>query len=132
MGTICAVRRAVDLPIGCRVAGLASLVIAIAGCGDNLVVYELPETPLAGSERAMVTGRVVNANGVAVPDAMVTVRATGERAAADSEGAFAISVPAETTVTLAVTAPNMATSLLPQFMLAASGSAAFTIPLLAN
>lgn len=114
----------------CRVAGLASLAVAFSGCGDNQVVHDPPETPPVGHDRATVTGHVVDAGGAAVPGATVTMRATGEYAIVDSDGAFTMDVPADTTLTLAATAPNMATTLLPQFMISRDASTAFTIPLL--
>jgi hypothetical protein len=109
---------------------LASLALVVAGCAENLVVREQPETPPFENDRATVTGHVVDADGAAMPGATVTVRSTGERATVDSSGAFVIDVPANTTLTLAATAPNMATTLVPQFMISPDSSAAFTIPLL--
>jgi len=112
-----------------RVIRLSALALALAGCADSVVVHELPETPPFGNDRATVTGHVVDADGVAILGATVTVRASGERATVDSNGAFVIDVPANTTLTLAATAPNRATTLLPQFMISPEASAAFTIPL---
>lgn len=109
---------------------LAALAVVLAGCGDNLLVRETPETPQPGSDRATVTGYVVDADGAALPGATVSVRATGERATADRSGAFVIDVAANTTLTLAATAPSMATTLVSQFMLSPEGSASFTIPLI--
>ena len=112
-----------------RVLRRSSLALALAGCADNVVVLELPETPALGNDRATVTGHVVDADGGAILGATVTVRASGERATVDSNGAFVIDVPANTTLTLAATAPNLATTLVPQFMISPEASAAFTIPL---
>ena len=82
------------------------------------------------SERATVSGHVVDANGAAIAGATIAVRATGERATADSKGAFTLDVLANTTLTLEATAPNMAPTLLPQFMVSPAANAAFEIPLL--
>jgi Carboxypeptidase regulatory-like domain len=124
----------VSIATGCRVNELASLVVALAlvGCGDNIVVHFPPETPPVGSDRATVTGRIVDASGAAIVGATVTVRATGEHATADGDGAFVIDVPADTTLTLAATAPSMSTTLVPQFTIAPDASTSFTIPLLAH
>jgi hypothetical protein len=115
-----------------HVIRLASLAVTLAGCADSVVVRELPETPPFGNDRATVTGRVVDAEGAALPGATVTMRATGERATVDSSGTFVIDVAANTTLTLAATAPNMATTLVPQFVVSPDGSAAFTIPLVSG
>jgi hypothetical protein len=106
------------------------IVAALTGCADQPVGNDPPETPPVGSDRATITGHIVDANGTAVPGATVAIRATGERATADSEGAFVLAVPANTTLTLAVTAPTMATTLLQQFMISPDASASFEIPLL--
>jgi len=84
------------------------------------------------SDRATVSGRVVDAAGAAVAGATIAVRATGERATADSAGAFTINVLANTTLTIEATAANMAPTLLPQFMVSPAANAAFEIPLLAR
>jgi len=81
------------------------------------------------SDRASVAGHIVDADGAAIAGATVVVRATGEHTSADSNGAFVIDVPANTTLTLATTAPGMATTLLPQLMVSPGGTAAFTIPM---
>ena len=107
------------MTISCIIA-LSSLMVVLAGCGDDLVVGDRPETPPIGDARATVTGSIVDANGAAVPGAMVMTRATDEQATAD------------TTLTLAVTASNMATTLLPQFTLPRDGTAVLTIPLLSH
>lgn len=111
---------------------LTLVVLALTGCTDTSVVHELPETPTTANDRATVTGNVVDADGAALAGATVTVRATGEHATVDGNGAFIIDVPANTTLTLAVTAPNMATTLVPQFMVSPDHSAAFTIPLITS
>jgi hypothetical protein len=100
--------------------------------GDNLTINEPPETPIVGTDRATVTGRVVDADGAALLGATVTVRATGERATTDATGAFVLDVPANTTLTLAATAPGMASTLLPQFMIDPDRSTAFTVPMVTN
>jgi hypothetical protein len=84
------------------------------------------------SDRATVSGHVVDANGAAIANATIVVRATGERATADSSGAFVLDVPANTTLTLEATAANMAPTLLPQFVLSRDATAEFEIPLVAG
>jgi hypothetical protein len=84
------------------------------------------------SDRATVSGHIVDASGAAIADATIAVRATGERATADSSGAFVLDVPANTTLTLEATAANMAPTLLPQFMLSRDATAEFEIPLVAR
>jgi len=101
----------------------------LTGCTDTQVSSEPPETPVMGDDRATVSGRVVNSDGSALAGATVLVRLTGEHATTDSDGAFVLDVAANTTLTLATTAPDMATTLLPQFMLSPEGNASLTIPL---
>jgi hypothetical protein len=108
---------------------LACFMVALAGCADDLTAREPPETPSASSDRATVAGRVVDADGVAVPGATIAVRATGERATADASGAFVLDVPANTTLTIATTSPGMAPTLLPQLLVSPGTSAQITIPL---
>ena len=108
---------------------LACFVVALAGCADDLTAREPPETPPAGSERATVGGRVVDADGVAVPGATIAVRATGEHATADAGGAFTLDVPANTTLTIATTSPGMAPTLMPQLLVSPGTTAQITIPL---
>jgi len=84
------------------------------------------------SDRASISGHVVDASGAAVAGATIAVRATGERATADSDGAFTLDVLANTTLTLEATAPDMAPTLLPQFMVSPAANAQFEIPLLAR
>jgi hypothetical protein len=109
------------------------LALSLASCADDeLTISEPPETPIVGNDRATVTGRVVDADGAALAGATVTLRLTGERATTDSDGAFVLDVPAHTTLTLAATAPGMASTLLPQFMIDPERSASFTIPLVAS
>src|SRR4029078_7117343 len=112
------------------VSCLSLLTVAFAGCTNAPAAPDMPEipvTPSLGSDRATVMGYVKDADGVALPDATVSVRATGESAVTDANGAFTLDVPANTTLTIAATAPNMATTLLPQFMIAPESSAVFEI-----
>jgi hypothetical protein len=81
-------------------------------------------------DRATVTGHVVDATGAPVVGSTVVLRATGEHTTTDGSGAFVLDVPANTTLTLATTAPSMGTTLLQQFLLSPGASAAFEIPLL--
>lgn len=112
-----------------RVIMLVSLVVALTGCTDKPVGSDPPETPTVGQDRASVTGRIVDVNGVAIAGGAITVRATGEHATAGSDGAFVLDVPANTTLTLEGTAPNMASTLLPQFMVSPAMTATVEVPL---
>jgi len=115
-----------------RVMRIATLVAGLTGCAENTVVHTSPDTPSLGNERATVTGHVVDVNGAPVAGAQVALRLTGEHATADSAGAFVLDVPANTTLTLAASAPSMAPTLAQQFIVSPSASAEIDIPLLAT
>jgi len=116
-----------------RIPGFVIVVASLAGCADNVAAPEAaPETPTVGSDRATVTGRVVDTHGVAVAGATVLVRTSGEHATADSTGAFTLDVPANTTLTLAATAPNMAPALLQQFMVSPGANAAVELAMVTS
>jgi len=106
------------------------LVLALTGCADNLSVHTPPETPTMGTERATVTGRVVDVSGAPVAGAAVAARLTGEHTTSDASGAFRLDVPADTTLTIATTASGMAPTLLAQFLVSPGGTADVQIPLL--
>jgi hypothetical protein len=74
----------------------------------------------------------VDANGAPVAGATVTVRASGEHAMADSMGAFTLDVPANTTLTLSAVAPNMAPTLLQQFIVSPGTSGMVEIPMVTS
>jgi hypothetical protein len=105
------------------------VVASLAGCADNLVPRTVPETPATGKDRAMVTGHVVDTSGAPVAGATVTVRASGEHATADSLGVFTLDVPANTTLTLAATAPGMAPTLVQQFLVSPGATGIVDLPL---
>jgi hypothetical protein len=108
---------------GHRIAGFIVVAASFAGCANDPTPETAPETPAVSSERATVTGRVVDTHGVAVAGATVLVRTSGEHAMADSTGKFTLDVPANTTLTLAATAANMAPTLLQQFLVSPGASA---------
>jgi hypothetical protein len=112
-----------------RVALFVVIVASLTGCADNLVTHTAPETPTVGSDRATVTGHVVDTTGAPVAGAAVALRGSGEHAVADSTGAFSLDVPANTTLTLSASAPNMAPTLLQQFLVSPGTSAAVEIPM---
>jgi hypothetical protein len=119
-----------DMSNSHRIAGFLVLVVAsLAGCAAEMESHTAPETPTIGSDRASVTGHVLDPNGAPVAGATVTVRASGEHATSDSTGAFTLDVPASTTLTLSATAPNMAPTLLQQFLVSPGASASVEIPL---
>jgi hypothetical protein len=117
---------------GRRVALFAVFVASLAGCADNQAPYTAPETPTIGSDRATVTGHVVDTTGTPVAGAAVALRGSGEHAMADSTGAFSLDVPANTTLTLSATAPNMAPTLLQQFLVSPGASAEVEIPMVTS
>src|SRR6476619_6362801 len=106
-----------------RVTLVVVFVASLTGCSDNLAPYTSPETPTIGNDRATVTGHIVDPSGAPVAGATVTVRTSGEHAAADSAGAFTLDVPANTTLTLSATAPGMAPTLVQQFIVSPRASA---------
>lgn len=105
------------------------IVASLSGCADDPATYTYPETPTTDTDRATVMGQVLDTAGAPVAGAVVVVRASGERATADSGGAFVLDVPANTTLTLAATAPNMAPTLLQQFMVSPGTTAAVQLPM---
>ena len=107
-------------------------VASLGGCAGDATSYTYPETPTAESERATLLGQILDARGAPVPGAAVVVRASGEHATADISGTFVLEVPANTTLTLAATAPNMAPTLLQQFMVSPGTSALVEIPMLTS
>ncbi len=115
-----------------RVTWVVVFVASLTGCADNLAPHTAPETPTVGNDRATVTGHVVDTSGVPVAGAMVTVRTSGEHATADATGAFTLDVPADTTLTLSATAPNMAPTLLQQFLVAPGASGTVEIPMVTS
>ena len=105
---------------------------SLTGCADTLTPYTAPETPTIGNDRATVTGHVVDAGGVAVAGATVALRGSGEHTVADSTGAFSLDIPANTTLTLSATAPNMAPTLLQQFIVSPGISATVEVPMVTS
>ena len=103
---------------------------SLAGCAENQIVHTAPETPTTGTDRATVTGHVLDTTGAPVAGATVTVRTSGEHATVDSTGAFTLDVPANTTLTLSATAPSMAPTLLQQFLVSTGTTAQVEIPLI--
>ena len=113
-----------------RVTLVLVFVGSLTGCADNQAPYTAPETPTIGNDRATVTGHIVDTAGAPVAGAAVALRGSGEHAMADSTGAFTLDVPANTTLTLSATAPNMAPTLLQQFIVSPGASADVELPML--
>ena len=109
-----------------------AVLASLAGCAENEVPHTAPETPTLASDRATVTGHVLDINGAPVAGATVAVRTSGEHTTTDSTGAFTLDVPASTTLTLAATAPSMAPTLLQQFLVSPGASAAVEIPMITS
>src|SRR5215831_4790154 len=105
------------------VAPFVVVMASLAGCAENQVTHTAPETPTTGTDRATVSGHVLDTTGAPIAGATVTVRASGEHATVDATGAFTLDVPASTTLTLSATAPNMAPTLLQQFLVSPGASA---------
>jgi hypothetical protein len=112
-----------------RFSLLLVVVASLTACADNLAPHTAPETPTTGNDRATVTGHVLNPSGAPVAGATVTVRTSGEHATADSTGSFTLDVPANTTLTLSAAAPNMAPTLLQQFLVSPGAVAMVEMPL---
>ena len=112
------------------VAPLVVVMASLAGCAETQVTHTAPETPTTGTDRATVTGHVLDTTGAPVAGATVTVRTSGEHATVDSTGAFTLDVPANTTLTLSATAPTMAPTLLQQFLVSTGTTAQVEIPLI--
>ena len=112
------------------VASLAVVMASLAGCAESQVTHTAPETPTTGTDRATVTGHVLDTTGAPVAGATVSVRTSGEHATVDSTGAFSLDVPANTTLTLSATAPSMAPTLLQQFLVSTGTVAQVEIPLI--
>src|SRR3954454_24152133 len=113
-----------------RVAPFVVVVASLAGCAESQITHTAPETPTTGNDRATVTGHILDTTGAAIAGATVTVRSSGEHATADSTGAFTLDVPANTTLTLAATAPSMAPTLVQQFLVSSGASASVEMPLI--
>ena len=112
------------------VAPFVVVMASLAGCAENQVTHTAPETPTTGTDRATVSGHVLDTTGAPVAGATVSVRTSGEHATVDSTGAFTLDVPANTTLTLSATAPSMAPTLLQQFLVSTGTTAQVEIPLI--
>jgi hypothetical protein len=115
-----------------RIIWVVLLVASLSGCADRLSPPTSPETPTTGSDRATVTGHVVDTTRSPVAGALVALRTSGEQATTDSAGAFTLDVPANTTLTLSATAPNMAPTLLQQFLVSPGASGLVEIPMVTS
>ena len=105
------------------------VVATLGGCADDAAIFTSPETPAAETDRATVIGQILDTTGAPVVGATVVVRASGEHATVDSGGTFVLDVPANTTLTLSATAPNMAPTLLQQFMVSPGTSVLVEMPM---
>ena len=113
-----------------RVVPFVVVLASLAGCAESQVTHTAPETPTTGTDRATVSGHVLDTTGAPVAGATVTVRSSGEHTTVDSTGAFTLDVPANTTLTLSSSAPSMAPTLLQQFLVSTGTSAQVEIPLI--
>jgi hypothetical protein len=110
------------------VRSIAPIVLILAGCAADRPAGTTPETPPTGMDRATITGHVVDVNGTPIAGATVALRSVDTHATTDAIGAFSLDVPANTTLTIAATAPNMSTTLLQQLLMSPDAHTAFDIP----
>jgi hypothetical protein len=106
-----------------RVAPFVVVMASLAGCAESQVTHTAPETPTTGTDRATVTGHVLDTTGAPVTGATVTVRSSGEHATVDGSGAFTLDVPANTTLTPVGHRAQHGATLLQQFLVSAGTSA---------
>jgi hypothetical protein len=99
-------------------------VVAAAGCGGQKVAGspsgagEVPKTPAVMAGQAQVSGLVRDGDGNAVVGATVRVAESESAATSDATGAYQLSVPADSTLTLVTTAAGFATTYRESIMLA--------------
>lgn len=115
-----------------QVASSIVVLASLTACAENLGPHTSPETPTMQNDRATVIGHVVDTKGAPVAGAAVAVRASGEHTTTDSTGKFVLDIAANTTLTLAATAPSMAPTLLQQFLVSPGISATLEIPMVTS
>ena len=115
-----------------RILFMSVLTASLVACAENPVEHLSPETPTVDYGRATVVGHVLDTQGAPIAGAAVAVRASGEHTTTDAAGAFTLDVPANTTLTLAATSPNMAPTLVQQFMVTPGMHAALEIPMVTS
>lgn len=74
--------------------------LMLTACGPTFPKSELPSTPVITTQRATVNGRVLDANGLPVANALVWSAESDDSTTTATDGTFTLSVPADTTITL--------------------------------
>lgn len=120
-------RRSTPLPASARQLALAAAaVVAAAACdpleGSQVLDGRVPSVPRLAPGRATLGGRVISMDGLGVPGAQVTVIETGALATTEADGAFRLGIPADSTLTLRVTAGGHAPSRTEPVLVAADSS----------
>jgi Carboxypeptidase regulatory-like domain len=100
-----------------------------AGCGTEkplgtspITTGALPEMPAPVLGKAIVSGRVLDADGNGVMSATVKVAETDGSTTTDATGAFMMMVPSDSTLTIATSAAGFATSFRESIMLASQAA----------
>jgi hypothetical protein len=111
-------------------AALATALLAALGCGINWndpgsvppEMFTPAPTPPPTTGQARLAGRAVDENGLGVAGAHVQVAETGAATDTDANGAYALPVLADSTVTLAASAPGMADTYRDSVLVAADAA----------
>ncbi len=117
------------------VAFAVGAALASAGCGSDrpIIAVEdgsIPSMPTPMPGKAMLTGVVRDGAGTAVPGATLRIAETDATATSDATGAYAIDVPADSTVTLVGSAAGFAKTYEESVMLGAGTSGSIDVRLL--
>lgn len=110
------------------VATCAAIVSGLACSNENVstlpvsVADPLPAMPAPRLGSATLAGHVRDADGAPVAGATVQVTETDGRTTTDAAGAYRFDVPSDSTVTLAVRAPNMALTFTESMVLASGAT----------
>jgi hypothetical protein len=104
----------------------ALVALLATACGTNKTegasdgaVTNVPTMPDVMPGQATLGGHVLDANGQAVPGAVVKIAETDKTATSDASGAYQIAVPSDSTVTLTASATGMANTFRESVVLAA-------------
>jgi hypothetical protein len=110
--------------------GLLLAGFSTAGCGVQRPVAsspagagDVPTTPAIMTGKAQLSGVVRDGDGNGVAQATVRVAETDASAMTDASGAYALAVPADSTLTLVATAPGFATTFRESIIVAEGATA---------
>ncbi len=98
------------------------LVLLLLACGPALKKSDVPTTPMVEVDRATVHGVIRDPSGIALEGVQVVVAETDDVTLTDATGAFTLSIPADTTVTLRALKPIVYTSTTLQSFVAPAGA----------